>query len=313
MDNLLKKILTGMVTLLIVLLAAGGYYSVRMGGMNHGTAQTAYNSEDKQNTDNNQHNNPEVSSENSTGSGQKADDTGQPGSGNQQKNTGQAGSEALGPAGAPVIIQIQPPKTDPGLYVQQLQEKLKSINEANSSIASNSGGHDSTAQQNGGSSTGNMNQLHQDFYKLGKDIASVEQNLSKLSESIRDNKFQVPQQYYSYPNNYPYVNPQYPGYLPYQPSQNQQNQQYQQNQQNQQNQAHQGNISDNSNHSNMSAGQANYGILPEGILNVNSMRTVFTLVLLGSVLLGIISVIGFLTSLFKPAASRSGINSNTIQ
>lgn len=305
MENLLKKILTGMVILLVVIVAAGGLYLASMGGMDHGTTAAAPASGSDQKADSQKSSSTNHGAANSD----KAGETGQQPSG--EGPTGQQPGSG-GQGVPPVIIQVQPPKADPGIYIDQIKEKLRSINETNSSIASNSGGHSETINGQAASPQGDMNQLHQNFYKLGKDIATMEQSLEKLSASVRDNQIPLPQQFsYNYPYgvtpyySYPNANSQTPA-NPYYP--NQSGQSIQPNQGHQPGNNQGGANPGNSGHSTVTNGQMNHGISLGNLINADSAKTLFTLMLLGSVVLAVISVVGFLTSLFKKEGQdRPGI------
>lgn len=310
METLLKKILTGMIILLVVIAVGGGFYLASMGGMDHGTTAAVPDSGSVQKADT-----QKPGEKNDAANSGKAGVTGQQPTG-QQSNGPQSGNG--GQSVPPVIIQLQPPKTDPAIYIDQMKEKLRSINEINSSIASSSGGH-STTQQNSQivTSQGDMNKLHQSFYKLGQDIAAMEQSLEKISAGIRDGQYPAPQPYsYTYPygvspyNNYPNANFQYPA-NPFYPNQSGQTVQPNQGHQPGNGSNQNGTGSGNSGHSGTN-GQMSHGISLGSMLNAELAKTLFTLMLLGSVVLAIVSVIGFLASLFKKDdQNRPGISHHT--
>ena len=214
-----------MVITLVLIIVAGGFYMFSMGGMNHskvGNNATSTPSQNqgqvnqKQDTANqqatgNEHqvaaNQQEPSQEQ-----QKASANQQQPSQDQQKDTNTQQNNQPGvPLGPPVIIQAPPPvqKTDTRLYLEQLKEKIKSINEANATIASNAGGQSMVVQSNGSvtsSGQANMNQLHEGFYKLGQSVSSMEQTVDNMSRDI--NEANSGSQYYQVP-----PTAQYPGQL----------------------------------------------------------------------------------------------------
>lgn len=327
MDSL-KKILTVMVITLVVLVVAGGLYVASMGGMNHGAPQIAASDQkDKAKEGAGQNSQPgqqvnqttPQNSQNPQNTQNMAQDnmTSDKGANNQ----GQAGTQPV-----PVIIQVPPPaaKTDQSLYIEQLKARLKSINEANSSIAANSSGQSMVMQQNGSAvpaGQNGMNELHQGFYKLGQDVSSMEKTLDDLASEIKEDQSSGQNQIQTvipYPNGYPqnmapnyyqYYPPyQYPSYQQYlnpanqiQPNQNQTGpgagQQYQSPitqtpaQSNQQSNL-QG-TDQSMNHSSMSG----------NFLNANVVKVIFIAILLFSIIFGVISLVGFISSLFKTEKS----------
>lgn len=319
----LKKVLFIMVVILVVLIGAGGYLAVNMGHMNmasnSGTGQKQNNnssmmSQDSTHNNSKQEDTQNKNNENSNNqSDQSSDNSDIQGNQNSNMNNGtnQTGNEQQGKVqNQPVLIPVpQTPKTDPQVYVEQLKERLKAVNEANNSIAGKSGGQSAIVQQNGSLiQPSPNNQLNLDFYKLGQNMASMEQSLNDLSKSIAEN-----QQYGSVPYN-PYVYPQYPGtgYYPYSPYSQYQGQYptYQLPNQNGQSSSANGSMNDGNNMTNgngmtnsngmgnMNGMQMNSNQLGN-LLNAGNIKLVFTMILLASVVLAIVSVIGFISSLFK--------------
>lgn len=320
-----------MVVILIVLLAAGGYYAATMGGMQHGntTAQS-----DKADKSGSSQDTKTAMSNNQTGSVTKNDQ--QASKSQQNPGADQNGQSKENQQGnMPVIIQVpvQTPQTDPRIYVEQLKERLKAINEANSSIASKSGGHTMVVQPNGSvdsSGQSNMNDLHQEFYELGQNVESMQESLSKLSVEINNNQLpaqtgsnntypyygtqNVPPNYYQYPYNpyQPYQGQTIPGQI--NPQQNQPGQ----NQNNSQTNQDSGNMNNMSGMTNMNGmtdmngSQTNHNLSITGMLNANTLKTVFSLMLLGSIILAIIAIVGFIGSLFKTKEAPNTINNQSV-
>lgn len=254
----LKRVLTVMVVTLVLIIVVGGLYVFSMGNMNHGkTDQTNISASQNDSQDESK----------------------------QNKSTGDNSVVKESPAGTPVIIQAPQaaPKVDPRLYVEQLKEKIKEINDANSQIASSAGGT-MVMQPNGssdssGQSNINMNELHQSFYKLGQNVSSMEQTLDNLAKTVQESNVGPP--YYGIPPAYSYpqnLAPQPPDQMGSMNSNMQMNQNLPMS------------------HFNLSS-----------LLNVNTINLVFSLILIVSIILGITAVIGFISSLFKPQkASREG-------
>lgn len=205
---------------------------------------------------------------------------------------------------------IQPPvqpKTDPSLYVEQLKEKIREINDANSQIASNQS---------------SMNELHQGFYKLGQNVSSMEQTVDSLSKTIQDNNSGTPN-LYGPPSSYAAPQPlQYPEQpqITYYPYGSQNYYQYNPNLPNTNNQVPQSGQTSNQPggmNSNMQMNstvqtdpnmQMNHsGLNISGLLSANNIKIVFSLILLGSIVLGVVAVVGFIGSLFKPQKTASEI------
>lgn len=342
----LKRILTVMVVTLVLIIVVGGLYTFGMGNMNHDkNGQVNMTTAQNQTQEGSNQNKSAGNNGTEPGTDQIPQDSPKEFEGiknsNQQQqpdNQQQSNAQTPNPAGTPVIIQpVQTePKIDPRLYVEQLKEQIREINEANSQIASNAG--ETMVMQSNGSSVSsgqsNMNELHQGFYKLGQNVSSIEQTLDKLAKTVQESNAGTP--YYGMPpavqypgqpqtNYYPYGNPQnstpnyyqhnpYNQYFPYgnNPMPNAQGQftQQEQNQSGQQ-QMPSGQSSDlmGSMNSNMQMNQnvpMNHFSL-SGLLNVNTINMVFSLILIVSIILGIIAVIGFISSLFKPRkASQEG-------
>lgn len=182
----LKRILTVMVVTLVLIIVAGGVYTFGMGGMNHGTGShanmtTAQNNSSSDTKKNQSTENTGSASNENSMPGMNSGDSKESGKSQQPNSQQQQNNQTPFSAGVPVIIQPPPePKTDPRLYVEQLKEKVKAINEANAQIASNTGGPAMVVQPNGSavsSDQSNMKELHQGFYKLGQNITSMEQTL----------------------------------------------------------------------------------------------------------------------------------------
>ena len=300
--NSLKKILTVMVITLVVIVVAGGLYVASMGNMNHGAPQLAASDQkDKAKEPQNTQNTQNIAQNNNTSNKMNQGNNGQTPSGSVGQvgpvtnNQGQADSLP-----APVIIQVPPPaaKTDTSLYIEQLKARLKSINEANSSIAANSSGQSMVMQQNGSavsSGQSGMNELHQGFYKLGQDVSSMEKTLDDLASEIKEdqpigqNPVQtvIPGYSNGYPQNMaPYYSQYYPAYPQYQspitqtPSQSEQ-------------QSNLNGTNQTMNHSSLSG----------KFLNANVVKVIFAAILIFSIIFGVISLVGFIGSLFKPEKS----------
>lgn len=293
----LKRILTVMVVVLVLIIVVGGFYTFSMGNMNHDTGgQMNMTTVQNENTGNRQ--------------SQITEKTGSPVQTpqDQSKDANDYKESSQAPLPVPIIIQPPPePKTDPRVYVEQLKEKLKEINTANALIASNAGGQAMVSQSNGsGASTDqfNMNELHEGLYKLGQNISSMEQTLDNLSRSIASDagtqSYNGATYYYGTPqdlpvqpqlNYYPYGYPQnYSQYNPYAASANQQMPQVPQ--------ANNSADQMNSMNSNMQMNHSSFNL--SGLLTANNIKLVFTIMLIGSLILGIVAVIGFIGSLFKP-------------
>jgi len=295
----LKKILTSMVILLVVLVVAGGIYMVRMGNMNHGNVAqyptNVYNQSQKQEASDpaqglgEQVNDGGQNQRTQGNSVQNPPDSQQNGS-KQSPDTQKGGSTPV----APVIIQVppQPIQKDTSLQVQMLKERLKTIDEINSIIASNSG-PSIALQQNGAPVQGGsgMNELHRNFYRLGQNVSSMEQALDSLAKDVKESS--QGSQYYGQqqvPQYYPYGYFQGPQTNYNQQGLNQLNQPNQQLNQ-QPNTGPSGQVDPHA-----SAGQA-FSI--GNILNEDTLKLVFTFILLGSIVLGVIALVGFVGSLFK--------------
>lgn len=279
---ILKKILTVMVITLVLIVVAGGLYVANMGGIDHGN-QVATATDNAQNK----------LAEEVPGNTPSDTKNNQPG--------GETGNTDQNPdKGNPtIIIQAPPPqpKTDPGAYVEALKEKINAINEVNLSLASNSSGQAQTVQPDGSvSPSGQENvNLHQEFYKLGKNVASMENTLEDLSKELKESQNTVqpqgPSYYYPYgylpnlpQNQWPNLPPNYNQYYPQAPG----SQSAPQTQQ----PATSNPIPD-------SQQQMNHDVSGSGLLNGDTINLGFVFVLLVSVVFAIIAVVGFIGSLFR--------------
>ncbi len=268
----LKKVLVVMVVILVLLLGASTVYMASMGGMNHGQmAEKSQTSSSK----------PTESVAN--GDGQQA--AGQMRDSKGQESTAKENQAGTAPSNQIILpVPVTPPKTDPNLYIMELQNRLKAIDQANGSIAENSGGQMMNGQPNGSSQPGqsNMNELHRQFYELGQNVAGMEQSLDSLKQAIQDNQYQTQQPpYYSY---YAQNLPQ--GINQYYPS-------------SQSDQSNMGNMSGMAGMNGMNSSQMSHGLSISNLFDSDVAKTVFSLVLLLSVVLGIVAIVGFVGSLFK--------------
>lgn len=278
---ILKKILTVMVITLVLIVVAGGLYVANMGGMGHDN-QAATATDNTQNKPGTEVPDPTPGdTKNNQPSGEKGNTDQNPDKGNQT-----------------IIIQAPPPqpKTDPGAYVEALKEKINAINEVNLSLASNSSGQAQTVKPDGSvspSGQGNVN-LHQEFYKLGQNVASMENTLEDLSKELKESQNTVQLQgppYYPYgylpnlpQNQWPNLPPNYNQYYPQVPG----SQTVPQPQQ----PATPNPIPD-------SQQQMNHNVSGSGLLNGDTIKLGFVFVLLVSVIFAIIAVVGFIGSLFR--------------
>ena len=352
--DILKKILTVMVVVLVLIIIAGGIYTFGMGKMNHGkTGQMDMTTGQNQQETSKQ--NPENGGSGIAGDGNSMTAEQQQKTAAQQKvtanqQTGPAENQQTGPtnpnkqqageenkpnnqlpsqAGAPIIIQSPPPASkNTQLYVEQLRDKVKAIDEANSKIASNTG-QTMVMQQNGSVAStgqGSMNELHQGFYTLGQSVTAMEQTIDNLDRETRDTNAAGPQYYNAapsaaqypaqQPSPYPYGYPQnlYPNYYQTPNSLNSLNSlntpnlnSSAQGQQPVQQSGQTGQAADQtgsmgSMQMSQDTTMNNGGI--SGLFNSKTMNLVFTLVLLVSIFLGIVAVVGFISSLFKGSSSQ---------
>ena len=256
-----------MVVVLIIVVIGGGLYLISMGGMDHGNPGTNVG------TVNDSSGTKVGAGPAVPGSAALGPATPGPASGPDSTKNGTQQSPGDGTAaGAPPVIVIPPPAfqgtpANLELYVDQLKTQLKAINETNSSIALNSGGTVKPDGTGGTSGLQNQNGLYYSFYKLGQDVSAMNQTLDQLSKGIQTQNGQPnPIYYYS-----PGVNQPVPGQnqpVPIMPNPN-----------------------------NSQTGHP----VPDGsgMFNFDSLKVVLTLVLLGSIVFAGISLVGFVSSLFK--------------
>lgn len=302
----LKKVLTVMVVIFVFIIAAGGIYLVRMGNMDHGKATAVNVGTGQQKTSSE----PAKENHDKDAANTESADSKDKSSSAIEKNNP---NEAQGP----VVIQVpvQVPKTDPRFYVDLLKERLKSIDKANAKIAANSGG-ETVVQSNGTTSSGagNMNELHEEFYSLGQDIAGMEYLIDNMSKDLDTQTQQLPPVTgvpYGYGQNLPPTYNQYNPYLAQNPYQGPYNQNYYSSGNGQQGIA-QGQTADNQSQSGVTgqpgSSQANlhqnHNVPGNGFLNANTIKLIFSLVLIVSVIIAIVSMVGFIGSLFAENVPR---------
>lgn len=309
--ELLKKILTIMVVILVFIVVGGGFYLTSMGGMDHGTGNQVTDASQgpklpdqatNNQTSNNQQSNNQQSN-NQTNISQRNANTGT--STNQTQIQPQNGQPTV-----PQVVVVQPPvvQNSPekiNLYIELLKSQLKSINESNVSIAQNSAGL-MTAQSGSATPSGqqDMNELHGGFYKLGRDVVAMEQTIAKLSEGMNNPGSNVNNNYTSPLGTNQVLNQDQQNQLQVQQQLQQQiqllqqqlQQQQLQQQQLQQQQLQQG--ADQTSHTT----QSTFGSL----FSSNSLKLVLTVVLLASIVFGGISIAGFIGSLFTTRGQRDG-------
>lgn len=289
--NVLKGILGFLVVVLVVILGVGGYY-VGFNHEGHGAAVPAVQQE------------------------QPGTDVTDPHK-NQEKITE-----------VPVVVEKQIP---PEEYLAKMEESLKLIKEATSLIANdaymaNMPAHTGTnlegnsqatstpqgtqAPQNLPSGDG-MDKIHQGIYKMAQGITIMEQNIEGMNREVnraksKDMSFyeipaQVPQYrpynpyYFSYPNaqynpygqpNQQYMMPNSPYMMPnpYYP-----------------NPGYQGATADPNNH-----GTSTHGASSGNLFSAETFIYVIYIVLIGSIIVGIFGMIGFIKSLLKLGSSKQG-------